>query len=305
MLPPTQMSTQSKGIIALLIVSLSYVVLGVGARLMGEGFEPLTQVYVRVAVGAAMAYILFHKKISVKNILRTPKKDYLPLFLMGTVGYGLSVYLITEGVLRTTLLTTSVIYGTFPFFTYLFSLLVFKRKIDWRLVGLIGLSLWGVMMIAGKSFWPQLDGLNVGALFVLLAAATGSWYLIGRKMMSEHLNQEELTVTIMVIAAGTVLAGAIVMGEGIRLSAFSLAPVLIGLAIGATLNIIATYLDNFAFKVLDEVFASQLLLSENVFALIIGVLFYAEKVLPIEVLGAVLIVGSVYVSNQLTAKNTT
>lgn len=297
-----KMSLKTKGVLALLLVSLFYIILGVGSRLMSQGFGPLTQVYLRIAVGAIVAYILFNRKISLQNIIATPKKDYLGLVLMGAIGYGISVYFITLGVLHATLLTVSVIYGTFSFFTYLYSLIVFKRKPDLRLLALIVLSFWGVMMIAGKTFFPKFDALSIGALYVGLSAATGAWYVIGRKMLSNHLAKEELTVVIMAIAALTTFAGALIMGEGISITAFTMTPVLIGLALGASLNILATVLDNFAFKVLDEVFASQLLLSENIFAVIIGVLFYSEKIVPIEVLGALLIIGSVYVSNKLTAK---
>lgn len=296
------MTLKTKAVIALLFVSLSYTVLGIGARLMGEGFGPLTQVYVRVAVGAIIAMVLFSKKISWQNIKMTPRKDYLGLMLMGAVGYGLSVYFITEGVLRTTLLTVSVIYGTFPFFVYLYSVFVFKRRPDWRLITLIGLSFWGVMMIAGRTVLPKFDALSVGALYVALSAATGAWYVIGRKLISDHLKKEELMVVVMSIAAVTVLVGALITEEGISWNAFSMNSVLIGLAIGATLNIVSTYLDNFAFKVLDEVFASQLLLSENIFAIFIGVVLYHEKVYPIELFGALIICACVFVSNYLTAK---
>lgn len=297
------MTVKTKAIIALLFVSLSYTLLGVGARMMGEGFGPLTQVYVRVAVGALLAILLFSRKIRWQNILNTPRKDYVGLILMGAVGYGLSVYFITEGVLRTTLLTVSVIYSTFPFFTYLYSALVFKRKLDWRLVGLIVISFWGVMMIAGRTVLPKFDALSIVALYVALSAATGAWYVIGRKLISNHLKQEELTVVIMTIATITILSGALITGEGMSWNAFSMLPVLIGLAIGAVLNLVSTYLDNFAFKILDEVFASQLLLSENIFAIFIGVVLYHERVYPIELLGALIICGSVFFSNYLTAKS--
>ena len=102
------------------------------------------------------------------------------------------------------------------------------------------------------------------------------------------------------IASVVIFVLAITQGESFpTLSSFMSWPVVIGLAIGVFMNVISPLVTIWAFKYLDEVFASQLFLSENIFALIVGYLFYGEMVGFVSLLGAGVVVSSVYVMNKL------
>lgn len=76
---------------------------------------------------------------------------------------------------------------------------------------------------------------------------------------------------------------------------------LFGLAFGAALNILATTFENYGYKILNAVFASQLLLFENVFALIVGLVIYQEIPAGFQLLGAGIVGLSVYLANQYHA----
>ena len=84
------------------------------------------------------------------------------------------------------------------------------------------------------------------------------------------------------------------------MGAFSIPIVLVGLAIGVFLNIFATFLENYAFgKVKNLVLANQILSLENIYALIIGYLFYSEVIGLYEFIGGVVVLTSVYLASRI------
>jgi drug/metabolite transporter (DMT)-like permease len=285
------------GIISIVVVALAYVML---SMVLEQGFQDLTQVYIRITLGALLAMLLFRRHIRWQKFFALPAKDWVGIMLMGVFGYGLVVAALTIGVLNTTLINTSIIYATVPFFVYLFSFLLLKRKPQVTTLALLGVSFWGVGIISSNSLIPQLDGINRGDWWVLFGAACGALYVIGRKLMSARLNNRELSVVVMLVAACTTLALAMINGERFNWSSFAIPQVLIGLALGSLLNIVATFLENFGFNVLDEVFASQLLMFEAVFALVLGWVFYGETVSIIQLVGIALVSTSLMLMHRFS-----
>ncbi len=289
---------RSRAIAALITVSLFYVLLSVNARLLENGFQDLTQVYLRIMLGALVGFLVFRKHIQWKKYLTVPRTDWPGILLMGVVGYGVVVATITIGVINTSLVNASILYSTIPFFTYLYSLVVFRTKPKLYNLGLILLSFWGVSIIVSKSIIPSLTHIGKGDLFVLLSAASGAWYVIGRQMVSNYLNNRELSVLVMSIAAISTGLFALLWHETIMFSSFLQWDMLFGLAFGAALNVLATTFENYGYKILNAVFASQLLLFENVFALIIGLIMYQEDPTWFQLLGAGIVGLSVYLANK-------
>ncbi len=286
-------------IASMIFVALCYVVLSMVSRILEPGFADYTQVYMRISIGTFVALILFRRHITWSNFTRLTLRDWLGITLMGVVGYGLVVAALTIGVLNTTLINTSMIYATVPVFVYLFSLPLLKRKPKLIKIVLVLVSLWGVGMISSNSLIPHLEGINRGDWWVLFGAACGALYVIGRKLVSDTLNNRELAVIVMALAALTTFVLAMVNGERIDWRVFSVPSILFGLAIGSVLNIAATFLENYGFKILDETFAAQLLMFESVFALVLGRLFYAEVISVTQMLGMLVVSASLLLMSRI------
>lgn len=291
-------SLHTLAIAALLVVAFGYSLLSVGARLLNEEFPPMTGLYLRLGLATLAASIMFRKQLRIKKLKSIPKKDWLPLFFMGFIGYTVSVYFITVSVLKTTLLNYTVVFATLPLFAFLFSLIFLKSKPKWNIMPFVILSLYGVSVVASKSFIPSLGEFGEGELFALMGAATGAFYAVGRKMLSDHLNNQEITVTVMGIAFITSLGIALSLGQRIDMTSFANSAIWIGLTIGTIFNIVSASFENFAFNHLDATFGTQLLLLDNVFAALLGYFLYMELFTPIEALGGAIIVGSVYLTNK-------
>lgn len=291
-------SKKRLAILALVIVALGYVFLNVAVRLMGNGFGPITQTYMRLGGGTLISAFILRKNIRWRKLLSAPKKDYLILFIMGTIGYSVGVYFITLGALQTPFLNISVIQATMPFIVMIYAAIVLREKLQKKLFLFLLISFLGVAIVSTNSFIPVLRNFSMGDLFVLLAAASWGWYSICRKLVSPFLNNSEITIIIMPIAFLSALLFAIFAREPFSVTSLFNPEVLLGLLLGSGLNLVSAQFENFGFQQLEVVAASQILLLENFFAPFLGYLFYHELVSFPEVVGALLIVSGVYLANK-------
>lgn len=291
-------SNRVLAIASMFFVSLGYVFMNVASRWMNLGIPPMTQVYLRIFGALFLIGFFFRRDISYRKIFSLSVKDWFALILMGVFGYGLMIYTITQGALLTTLLSVSVLYSTVPFWVYLFGIFLFRRPWRWDVVALILLSIWGVGLLAGGSWLPIPSDFGLGERYVLVSAIFEAVWFVGIKFIEKKLNSRELTLISLAIAGLTCLTISLLMGESFSLSAFSNWRVATGLVFGTLSNIWVPLLTVFALKYLDEVFATQLFLFENIFALFIGWVFYGEKVGLLAMAGASAVISSVYLMNK-------
>jgi drug/metabolite transporter (DMT)-like permease len=296
----SKFSTRSLAIGALVITAAAYSLLSIAARLLAEGFMPLTQVYMRIAIATLLLLFILRKNIRWSQIRSLSLRDWLILFTMGTIGYSIAVYFVTMGAIHAKLVNVSIIFASVPFFSYVYAYFFLKKTINPKLIILLLISLLGIAFVATKSFVPRLEAFGIGELYVLIATATMAWFYVGRKVLSSHLNTSEITIIVMAIAATTAWLFAIIRGETFVASAFTNPYVLLGLAIGTGMNVITNPIELFAFKHLDAVTGSQILLLETVFSLVLGYFLYHEFITFPEIAGGLIIISSVYIANKYT-----
>lgn len=294
-----KLSLKIKSILLLIVAAFGYALLNVAVRLMNEGMAPMTQVYTRIFLGLFIAVLFLYRKISFKKLTKIPIKDWIVMMAMGIIGFSLMVYFITLGALEAKLINVSIIYASTTLFVYLYSIIFFKEKIRPKVFGLIFISLIGIGMVAGKSFIPMIGNFGRGEFFVFLSAITGAVYYVGRKALSNILNTQEITLIVMLIAGISSFVIAIALKEPFSWRNLLIPNVIIGLSIGAIFNFVSNYAEIFAFKHLPSVLGSQILLSENLFSPLFGIIFYKEIISLPELVGGILIVSSVYFTNKI------
>lgn len=281
---------KQKAIIAICLVALSFSLLNVSVRFMNAGFTPFSQVYLRIALGLLLTWVVFNKEIHMQKFFKISKKDWLLLFLMGTVGYGFAVDFITLGVLHTKLLNASIISSTTPFFVFLFTVTFFKKSFRYSLLSYLLLGLYGVYVIATKSLFSSVTQFNSGDFYVLLFAVGFGVYVLGRKSLSPFLNNSEIAVIVMSIAFLSSFITAVFLGDISPVNGFFNHLALFGLLLGGILNLVSAKLQNFGFEHLDAVVGPQLMLLQNVFALFFGFALYGEIISFFELVGSVLVI---------------
>jgi len=295
-------SLRLKAICALVGVAFLYASMNVAVRFLHQGFDTFTQIYLRIGFGFVIGLSVFGKKIRIRIIQKTSLKDWLILFMMGFGGFGMFVYFVTLGALEAKLLNISVILGVAPLFTYLYSLVFFKEKIKPIIIFFLFLSLIGISFIAGKSYGFSLSQFGRGEFYVLVSAALLGLFFIGRRMLSKHLNNTEITLITMGIACVTNLIFALGYKEPFVLQNVLNPIVMAGLVIGGFGNILSTKFETFAFQHIHPVIGSQILLSENIFSLFLGLFLYRELFGMPEFIGSALVIVSVYFANKYLAK---
>jgi drug/metabolite transporter (DMT)-like permease len=293
-----KLSLKKKAVIALCIVGLSYTLLNVSVRMMEVSFSPLTQVYLRIGLGLLLTLLFFSRSIHYHKIKHISRRDWMILLVMGLFGYGLAVIFVTLGVLQTKLLNVAIIGSTTPFFVLFFSVMFLRKRISNLLLFFLLFSFYGVCVIATKSFFPVLTHFGLGELYVLLYAAGIGIYVLGRKFLSDKLNNSEIAAVVMGFAFITSLVCALVARETFSIASFFNPTAFFGLLLGGILNIIVIKLQNFGYQHLNEVTGSQLLLLENVYAPVIGLVLYQERILPIELIGTLTVLVGVWAYNQ-------
>jgi len=275
--------------------------MNIAVRMMNSAFGPFGQVSLRIGIGTIIAWLVLHRNIRIKQIKTIPAIDWLFLSLMGFVGYALMVYFITLAALNTKLANVSIIYGSLSIFIYLLSLLLLKNTFKLRTLTLIVLSIYGLSIISTRTFFPIIENFGKGEIYSLLAAFCGAWYFIGRKKLSEHLNNSEISIVVMLIAFVASFVMFLFSQEKVIWMGIFNPTVMLGILIGSSFNFTTTALETYSFKHLEVVLASQILLSENIFALIFGFLLYKEILTLPEIFGAGLIMFSIYKINQLSS----
>lgn len=294
------MSKRTLAIIVGITMSLLYGLMSVFSRWLNLGFDPITQVYLRVFGAAVLGSIVFSRQINWKKFTTLSLGEWLMLLLMGVGGYGLMVFAITQGALLTSLLNVSVVFSTVPFFVYFLGLIFFHKQLDWKIVALLLISVWGVGILASGRLIPNLSQFGIGDWWVLLSTLMEAVWFIGLKVLGNKLNGRELGASAQFIAGTTLLAVSFLVREASpSLSSLTIPLVVVGLVAGILVNIVTPIMSVFMFNNLDEVFATQLLLFENVFSLFIGWMFYHETRSPIQLLGAGAVILAVYLMNKI------
>ncbi|HSX09258.1 MAG TPA: DMT family transporter [Candidatus Saccharimonadales bacterium] len=294
-----KLTVQKKAIFALCVVALVFALLNVSVRFSNAGFGPFTQVYLRIGLGLLLTFIFFFKEIRFKNIKKISGKDWIILILMGTLGYGIAVDFVTLGVLHTTLLNAAVIGSTTPFFVFLFNIFALRKKFNSVLLFFLLLTFYGVCVLSTNSLVPRLANFSVGDFYILLFAIGSGFYILGRKFLSDHLNNSEIAILVMSIAFISSLTIAAIVGEPVSFVSFINPVALLGICMGGVLNLLATKLQNFGFIHLNAVAGSQLLLLQNIFAPIFGLLLFSETIIPLEFFGAFVVLAGVWLYIQL------
>ena len=296
-------SSKTLPIITLVTVSLGYGLLSVGSRWMNQAFDVFAQVYLRIVLALVFMLAFYFRDIRWRRLLTLSTQDWLILLLMGTAGYGLMIYAIVQGALLTPLLNVSVIFSTVPIFVYLLGITFLHRHARLQILLLLFVSIYGVGVLSSGQFLPSLAHFGIGDLWVLASAFFEAIWYLGIRIIGNKINSRETTIIAQAIAVLTIFPLALASGESLpTLTDFSSGYVVLGLIIGIVMNVFAPLATIYAFKHLDEVFATQLFLSENIFALLVGWFFYGERVGLISLFGAGVVIASVYWMNQIQNK---
>lgn len=290
---------KQKGIIALMLLALVFASMGLFARYLNSGFSVFQQVYLRVLAAFLLGLIIFNKDLNWPKIKKISQKEWLLLIFRSAASYLFAVCLFTQAVILAKYSNVAFI-GAIPM-TAILGIIIFKEKINGKKALLVLTAFLGVALIALKDY-SQIFSWGKGEIIALAATFFFSLSYVTRKWHSPLLNNKEITQITFFFAFIFVLAVSLLSGEGIPVSGWNLG--LLAAVIGAGLfNVINLFLTNYGFEKVKAVLAGNILMLESVFAVIVGFLFYLEVPNLKELLGGIIIIGSVVLMNSLEDKS--
>lgn len=286
---------RSKGIIALILLTVAFASMGLFVRYLNTGFLLLQQVYLRITAAFILTLILFNKDLSFEKLKQISFKEWSLLVFRGLAMYLFGVTLFSQAILLTKYSNVSFI-GSLPFVAVL-GVLFFKEKINLQKILLIVMAFIGVFLISVQDY-SNIFIWGKGEMFALISTVFFSFSYVVRKWHSHLLNNKEITAITFFISAITVFITSLFVGNGLPVGHWTWG--LLGAVIGAGLfNVINLFLTNYGFEKVDNVLASNILTLESFFAVILGFIFYREMPGLKEIIGGILIVGSVVLMNQV------
>jgi drug/metabolite transporter (DMT)-like permease len=177
----------NRGILYLILAALIYSSISVAIRLLDAGnIPPISQVFLRYIVAFASASLYVYLT---RSDIKFKKGKVLLLTLICIIGYSLTNLFFTYGVINTLVSNTLFIFYSFAIITPILGFIILKEKVNsYNILSLI-LSALALLLL----FQPnEFSTWKIGGLFSLLAALSQSFYLIGRKKLTQYSSQTML-----------------------------------------------------------------------------------------------------------------
>jgi drug/metabolite transporter (DMT)-like permease len=211
------------------------------------------------------------------------------IFLVGVVGYGISLGFQFVGTKLSTASNGSLVTSATPAFILIFAPFLLAEKTTTRRIVALIISTLGVLAVVDPRTAELSPSLFWGNLSLLAAALTWALYSVLVRKVTQ--STDVITSTAIMFAGGLpsgILLGALeinTQGMGV------ITPGIIGgiLFLGIISTAFAMFLWNYAFTELPAAVASLTFFAQPVVGTILGWWFLAEKITPLFIIGGVLI----------------
>ena len=278
------------GLIAASIWGGMYVV----SKVVLDVIPPFTLLALRLILGAAVLGIitLFQKR---RNFTR---RDFRDSFLVGIVGYGISLAFQFVGTKLSTASNGALVTSATPAFVLIFAPFILGEKNTTRRMIALIISTVGVIAVIDPRTANLSSSLFVGNLSLLAAGLTWALYSVLVRKIS--LSANLLISSMVMLVAGiptTVVVGAFELtsqpvGE---ITSSVIAGVLY---LGVVSTAFAMYLWNYAFAELPAAVASLTFFAQPVVRALLGLFFLGETITPLFLAGGVLIGIGILISSR-------
>lgn len=245
----------------------------------------------RLAWTVAILIPLSLKK-SLPEIKRFTKKDVFAAIAAGIL-FALHFTLWFESLKHTTIASSTVLVDTDVIFAAIGFCIFMHGRIPKKGIIAIGVTVCGGVITAlagggeGKSsFFGNMLALSAA---VLIAGYT----LIGRYARSRNISTTAYTLITYSSCLVTLLM--LDFATGTPITGYGIKEILIGLGLAVFCNLLGHSIVSWSLKYLTPAYVSAVKLCEPVFSTILGVLIFREIPNAMQVLGAAIIIGGVYV----------
>ena len=263
------------------------------SKVVLEVIPPFALLSLRLILGAVVlgVIVLFQRKAGFT------KRHFRDSFLVGIVGYGISLGFQFMGTKLSTASNGALVTSATPAFVLLFAPFLLGEKTTTRRIVALIISSLGVLAVIDPRSAEFTSSLFIGNLSLLAAALTWALYSVLVRKIS--LSADLLTSSAVMLIAGipsSVLIGIFEINrQGIGQITFGIVAGVLFLGIISTA--LAMFLWNYAFSELPAAVASLTFFAQPIVGTLLGWAFLGEKITPLFIAGGFLIGTGLVISS--------
>lgn len=265
------------------------------SKVVLEVIPPFALLTIRLVLGCLSlgAVIWFRKSQSTFT-----QKEFWQSFLVGVMGYGISLGFQFTGTKLSTASNGSLITSATPAFVLLFAFFLLREKITSRQVFALAVSTIGVLAVIDPRTAELSPSLFTGNVLLFFAGLTWALYstLVRKVARDSDLLISSAVMLLGGIPSSTVLGFYEANSQGIG----TITAGVIGgiLYLGIISTAVAMFMWNYAFKELPASLASLTFFAQPVVGTLLGWFFLGEKITPLFLFGGVLIGIGIWISTR-------
>lgn len=262
------------------------------SKVVLEIIPPFTLVTLRLLLGILTLAIV----LALRGGSKITRRQFLQVFGVGFVGYGISLSLQFLGTKLSTAANGSLVTSATPAFILLFAWMLLSEKITARKFIALLLATLGVVAVIDPRSAQLNPDLFLGNILLLGAAVTWALYSVLVRKVTQFT--DVLQFSLFAFIGGLPVAIPAGAWELVHVGVGEISLGVVGgvLFLGIISTALAMILWNNAFAILDAGAASLTFFAQPVVGTLLGWFFLAEKITPIFLLGGVLIGIGIFIS---------
>ena len=276
----------------LLLAMLMTSLMAIATRnLVDAGLSVFDATFIRLSIAAAVLILAVVATRS-WHVFRIRPRD-LPFFILFGVFKFLSDYTLFHSLDTISVGLAALLQNTAPYFVMVMAFFLFKERVGKKTLFAVMMGSFGCILMSGMALMNQSIELS-GILSALMSA-----FFLGTFFVGSRINSDKGYATSTYLAfvfVGAALA-ALPFSNLSDIGAGLTEPSVLfnAIALGIVMTMIPYYIIGWRTKYLSPVTAAVLCVSEVIFAVLIGVLYYEEGLDIQDIIGVLLLVGSIVV----------
>ena len=269
------------------------------SKVVLEVIPPFTLLTIRLIMGAlTLGIVIYFRNRKANKPLSITKQSFWSSFLVGVVGYGISLGFQFVGTKFSTASNGSLVTSATPAFVLLFAPFLLGEKNTTKRVIALVVSTLGVLAVIDPRNAELSPSLFWGNMSLLAAALTWALYSVLVRKVSK--SQDILTSSTIMLLGGVPSSIAFSIWEINTQGVGEITPGIIGglLFLGIISTAIAMFLWNYSFAELPAAVASLTFFAQPVVGTLLGWFFLSEVITPLFLIGGLLIGSGIVIASR-------
>jgi len=269
------------------------------SKVVLEVIPPFSLLTIRLVMGAAvLGMVIYFRSKRAGTVIEISKEAFWSSFLVGVVGYGISLGFQFVGTKLSTASNGSLVTSATPAFVLLFAPFLLGEKNTTRRVIALVVSTLGVLAVIDPRNAELSPSLFWGNMSLLAAALTWALYSVLVRKVSKSLDL--LASSAIMLLGGIPSSIAFSVWEVNTTGIGEITPGIIGglIFLGIISTAFAMFLWNYAFAELPAAVASLTFFAQPVVGSLLGWFFLNETITPLFITGGILIGIGILVASR-------